>query len=273
MTIKNDNGLSYFLILLTGIVLAAAMATALVVFKQFDSFNSPHTDTIFKFINNGKLDGALNLVEKLPQNHSQKFLLKGKILALKAMDIRNKERWIHYGDDPDDWFKDEFVDSAIVYLNEVAQENDHYASDAHFMLGVIYKEKGWFQMSETEFKAALSKDSSNTNVRLGLAALYVSQEKFNDAEIHLQNAYSKDTANPLISKNMAFLYKYYLYKPESSLVWFNRFLKSAPRKDLDVNLAKNECKEIADRYPEYVPSGPQYWLDPQPKFKARKIGE
>ena len=64
---------------------------------------------------------------------------------------------VHYGDDPMTGFKDEFVDSGIVYLNEAAQENDHYASDAHFMLGVIYKEKGWFQCLKLNLKLHFQK--------------------------------------------------------------------------------------------------------------------
>jgi len=186
------------------------------------------------------------------------------------MDCRNKERWIYYGNDPADWFKSETVDAAICLLNEASDNNDQFCSESHFLLGVVYKEKGWFQSSENEFKSSIEKDINNIHSRLGLASLYVSTGRYYDAESQLHIAYQQVSDNPLIAKNLAFLYKYYLETPESALVWFNRFLKDAPKKDLDVNLAMNECRDLAERYPEFIPSGDKNWIKSKTRFKARK---
>jgi Tfp pilus assembly protein PilF len=109
---------------------------------------------------------------------------------------------------------------------------------------------GRFPEAEMDLTRALQIDSSFTDAYSGLASMYIFQTKYSDSEKMLKTAYTYDPDNPLISKNLGFLYRFYIQKPESSIVWLNRFLNVASPADREIGLAKSELREMMQRYPE-----------------------
>ena len=132
-------------------------------------------------------------------------------------------------------------------------------------------EKGWFSVAETEFLSVLQIDSKHVNARINLGALYTEMKRFDLAEQELRNALNMEPDNPSIAKNFAYLYRFYIKKPDSAIIWANRYLNMEPQNDMDVNYVRNELVEMLQRYPEYTPKEPMTWK--KERTKGRGIGK
>ena len=259
--INSKRGLSFPAILISGITTAFFIFIAFFVIRAINMKWSPTAKNAQKLINKKKYAEALAVIEKAEGGREENALLlveKGKVWFSLALERENKTHWKSYGNDQKNWLNSSEAGKAEVYLRK-ALEIDPENINAHYLLGLLYMEKGWFSVAETEFLSVLQKDRKHVNTLLNLGALYTEMKRFDMAERELRNAFNLDPDNPSIAKNFAYLYRFYIKKPDSAIVWANRYLNKEPQNDMDVNFVRNELQEMLQRYPEYTPKEPMTW--------------
>jgi tetratricopeptide (TPR) repeat protein len=204
---------------------------------------------------------AYHLVENAIEEDGPRHGLlvqKAKILIALAWERQNREGWRNYGTNLDDWLDTDEADKAEDVLRSVlADDPDNI--DAHYFLGMLYMEKGWAAKAESEFLDVLRHDREHISARVNLAAVYTMMDRPTFAEDELRRAYRLAPDTVRVVKNLAFLYRFYLDKPESAMVWSNRYLNMAPKGDRDVNIVRAELKEMLQRYPDFALREPQTW--------------
>lgn len=266
---SGQSGLSSLLILIIGFVLACILFFGFLVIRHISRTYSPSIVNAEKYLKRGKINEAFALSERISSDRPGYFLLRGKIWLAASMKKQDIQSWSEYGLDSDDWLKGEEIENALNDFKE-AIRRDPSSAEARYFLGVIYREKGWFAEAENQFEEALSLDPKNLQITLGMASLLVKMDRLTEAESELREAYGIAPEDPAVLKSMAFLYRFYLQKPDSALVWLNRYLNHVKGRDLDINLAKKEFQELIERYPEYEPSEPQDWKKRKPRFIPRR---
>lgn len=262
-----SKGLAFPLILVLGSIISSAVLTVIILIHLIHANHSPTIKNAERLVKQGHYVEALSSVSQIDSGCNRLSILKAKIFIFIALQNQNQNRWKNYGTDETDWFKSEEIDSAMRLLKNVIGSGDlEFYSDAHFYLGMIYNEKGWFYQAEDEFLKVLKKKPFHIDARLTLSSVYVKEKRYVDAEKELRLGYKSDPDNPDIAKNMAFLYRYYIDMPESAIVWFNRYLNCAHPRDININDARIQIEDLLQRYPEYSPSESQAW-----RGKGRKI--
>lgn len=250
-------------------VLLSAMSLALFLLFEFMASNfSPSYSNAERYLRQGKLEHAMALARDVPGETARKAVLRGRIFLAFSIQGHANDKWSRYGTDSLDWLRGPMADSAAAWF-KIAKLRDPSSAEAHYYLGVVYKEKGWFREAEEEFLETLRLDSANIDARLALGSLYPRMDLCDDAAQHLLDAWRLSPSNSQVAKNLAFLYRFYRDNPESAIVWYNRYLNDPPPGDIDFNSAKRDIGELLDRYPEYSPKEKQLWRRQSRKFIPR----
>ncbi len=254
-------GLSGRAILAIGLIFAVFAAITIPVLKMVVFPRPGGLAEAEELLKKREYGEAFQMVEKAIEEEGRRHDLlvqKGKILIALAWEKQNREGWRNYGNNFDDWLNTREADKAESVLRSViADDPDNI--DAHYFLGMLYIEKGWLSKAETEFLDVLRFDRDHISARVNLAVVYTMMDRPSFAEDELRRAYRLAPDTVRIVKNLAFLYRFYLDKPESAMVWSNRYLNMAKKGDRDVNIVRSELKELLQRYPDFTLDEPQAW--------------
>lgn len=259
--ISSGRGLSFPVVLISGITTAFFLLITLVVIRTINVSWSPTAKNAQELIKKKKYAEALAVIEKAEKDREDNVPLlieKGKVWFSLALEREKRTRWKNYGKEEKDWLNSPEAGKAEVVLKK-AIELDPENPNAHYLLGLLYMEKGWFSVAETEFLSVLRVDRKHVNTLINLGVLYTEKKLFDLAEQELRKALSLEPDNPSVAKNLAFLYRFYLDKPDSAMVWANRYLNFEPENDMDINYVRSELVEMLQRYPEYTPKEPMKW--------------
>jgi tetratricopeptide (TPR) repeat protein len=178
------------------------------------------------------------------------LILRGKVLYAVLMDELRQERWGSYGVNPDNWIQHPLAEEAEnCFLDAIKiAPND---TEARQMLGNLYREQGRFADAESILRSALEIDGTDAEAFLTLGLLYAEGGRHDAAQKALAYAWELDPGNSRIAKNIAYFYRYYKDIPESSIVWFTRYIDTDPKRDPDINLIRAELRTLLERYPEF----------------------
>jgi tetratricopeptide (TPR) repeat protein len=242
--------------------------TAIITIHHIVSNSKPSSDTVERLIRKGKIDKAYSFSEKLDEKGVNQLVAKAK--ALIAISLKNQEDdlWKSFGTDPANWL-DENSKKAVELL-ETALQIDSGASEVYCLLGVVQKEMGNFESAELNLRRAIHQNSTDPQCYLALASLFTLQEKITDAEQILIDASSRFSENLSVMKNLGYLYRYYLHKPESAIIWMNKYLTKTSSDDRSSGSVKQELRELLQRYPEYANVDTSAWVGGNRKFTQRK---
>ncbi len=266
----NSRGLSFPVILISGITAAFFLLLGLLVVHRITRVWSPSLKNAERLLQKKKYAEALAVIEKAENGKEDKPALlveKGRIWFSLALEREKRSRWRDYGTDESNWLKSVEAEKALRCFKK-ALKLDPENTEAHYLLGQLYMEKGWYSRAETEFLEVLRKKKKHVNALLNLGVTYTQMRRLDLAERELRNAYVMAPDDPAVAKNFAYLYRFYLDKPDSAIAWANRYLNLDPQNDLDINFIRNELEDMLQRYPEYTPSEPMEWKKPR-KFKSR----
>jgi tetratricopeptide (TPR) repeat protein len=272
---RSVQGIStFFAVILIFIVMA--VSTAALFSIRFIVANNVESSLreVRNYVDNKKFDKALVEIDRMivqkGVGHSELLVEKGKIFLALAWEQQNRDGWRAYGTDKNNWLHSSYGDSAEGYFEYVIRRDPRYL-DAHYYLGVLYMQRGWYSEAETEFMEILKRDRNHSNARASLGALYTSMGRYDEAESELHRAYNNDPENSMISRNCYALYRYYKENPESSMVWANRFLNGEGGKPFEYYYIKQDLLDMMERYPEVELSEEKKWKE-EKRFKPRKWG-
>ena len=257
----SNRGLSFPVVLISGITAAFFIHITFFVIRHINSKWSPTAKNAQELIKKKKYAEALAIIEKAEKGREDNALLlveKGKVWFSLALEREQRTRWKDYGKDEKDWLNSQEASKAEVCLKK-AVDIDPDNTDAHYLLGLLYMEKGWYSVAETEFLSVLRVDREHVNALINMGVLYTEMKRYDLAERELRNALRLEPENPPIAKNLAYLYRFYLDKPDSAMVWANRYLNFEPENDMDINYVRKELVEMLQRYPEFIPKEPMKW--------------
>ncbi len=262
--------LSLAVILISIVIAVFFLFVAVFFISRMNTELSPSVKNAEKLLEKRKYKGALALIEQAGHENDDNvevLVAKGKIWFALAWQRENRTRWKDYGKDERDWLNSTEAGESEYFFKK-AISMDPVNKDAHFFLGCLYMEKGWFSSAENEFLSVLRIDKNHTKTRINLGVLYTQMKRFDLAEKELRTAHKMEPEDPSIAKNFAYLYRFYLNKSDSAIAWANRYLNLDPQNDIDINYVRKELVEMLQRYPEFTPSEPMKWKKPK-RFKSR----
>jgi tetratricopeptide (TPR) repeat protein len=264
-------GMSLAAIVAIGLVIAFFLAIAVFSIRSFTGFAwSPSVDKIDRLLKIGKYKEALRLAQARGgrEPSASALLQQGRVWMALAWKRQNEEGWKHYGTNERDWLDCPEADKAEQVLQQaLTKEPDN--PQARHLLGTLYMERGWFRSAETELRTVLRQDSNFVRARISLGALYSRMDRLDAARQQLLAAHRVEPDNPDVAKNLSLLYRFYLDRPDSAMLWANRYLNLNPKGDWEINLIRDEMEEMLQRYPEYSPSEPMDWKDKN-RFPSRR---
>ncbi|MFP4163060.1 MAG: tetratricopeptide repeat protein [Chitinispirillaceae bacterium] len=268
----DSKGLSFPVILISGLVLACLLLGATLAIRFIYNHNTPSLDSTERLLKKGKFQEALAVLDKVDSQkgeRSRKRILRGRIIfGLLNQELRN-EQWGSYGVNPDNWISHPMADEVErCFLEVLALEPKNV--EALILLGNLYKKQGRFNEALEQFNTAVACDRKNSQAVLALGIIHVEAGKLADAERFLEKAWALDSKNPKTAKNIAFFYRFYKKEPESAMIWFNRYLNLKPERDVDANLAKNELRNLIERYPDFTLKEPQKWREQKRRFAPKR---
>jgi tetratricopeptide (TPR) repeat protein len=252
--------LSPSVIIVSGVVCAALILASVLALRHIHVFFSPTVRNSERLLDRGKFKEAKALLDKMPtskkRGDSNALLLRGKVLFGLLTEELNEERWGSYGLNPDNWIDHPLAAEAErCFLDAMAiSPND---PEIRLVLGNLYREQGRFSDAEIILRSALEIDASNSEAFLALGLLYAEGRRNDAARKALNAAWELDRENPKIAKNIAYFHRFYANAPESSIVWFSRYLDSGPRRDPDINMIRQELRNLLERYPEFNEHKPE----------------
>ncbi|KMQ50500.1 hypothetical protein CHISP_2618 [Chitinispirillum alkaliphilum] len=267
----SEKGLSFTVIAMVGLVCAVLFSVTLFAINHLYHNFSPSLRSSQRLFERGRYEDALSNIEKIPldnRSNAELYILRAKILLSMLHDELKEEQWGSYGQDPQNWIPSPLAADAQQSLILALEEQPHNR-DALFLLGNLYKRQGRFEKALRKLRYVSELYPEDIEVLLSLAVLFSETDQFTRSEDILRKAWGIDTSNPDVAKNLAFLYRYHLFEPESSMVWFNRYLNLNPVGDLDVNLARKELIDLMDRYPEFVLPDSLLWREKGKRFTSR----
>jgi tetratricopeptide (TPR) repeat protein len=253
MPSKSNPGLSTPVIIVSGFVAALFAICTWYVISQYSQNWFAKSADIDVLLRKGEYQRALSALAGENAGGPQKLMQQGKVWFALAWERQNRDGWRSYGLNPRDWLDCPEADKAEQFLLQTVEKNPRNA-EAHFLLGKLYKEKGRFALAEASFMDALRTDDHNIDIHIALSALYTTMNRLELAKAELLRAWQIDGDNAKIAKNCAFLYRFYLDRPDSAILWANRYMNISPENDYDINLIRNELVNLLDRYPEFAPS-------------------
>jgi tetratricopeptide (TPR) repeat protein len=263
------SGLSFPVILLSGVIAAIFLCIATLAVNHVLKTWSPTKKNIDRLIMKRRYNDALSLMKtrgSALHDSSDVLVLMGKIWLAVAWERMNLDRWKSYGKNEEDWFDLPEASTAEKFFLQ-ALEHGQANADAHYFLGILYMEKGWYAAAEIEFLEALKVRPDDIRTKQNLGVLYSKMDRPDEAARELLGAHDLDPENTSIMKNLCFLYRYYLDKPDSGMLWANRYLNMHPEDDLDMNAVREEFRTMSERYPELMPDEPLMWQKPR-RFKS-----
>jgi len=253
--VKKDpsQGLPVSSIVVIGVFIAIALFMAGIGARHFYMKSAPSLKNSQRLLALGKPAEAKELLDKMgpPKRPDSRALLhRGKVLYALLLSQLREERWGSYGQNPDNWIKHPLAEEAErCFLDAMAMTpND---PDIRQLLGNLYREQGRFSDAEIILRSAIEIDDSNSEAFLALGLLYAEGGRLDASHRALMAAWELGEGDPRIAKNIAYFYRFYLNAPESSIVWFSRYIDSNPRRDPDINVIRAELRELLERYPEF----------------------
>ncbi|MFW5785143.1 MAG: tetratricopeptide repeat protein [Chitinispirillaceae bacterium] len=266
------NGLSFPVILISGVICAFLLLGASVAIKFIYNHYSPSLNSTERLLKKGKYQEALSVLNKVEfrnGNRIRERVLRGQIIFGILEQQLRREQWGSYGVNPDNWISHPMADEAErCFLEVLALEPENVK--AMILLGNLYKKQGRFGESEEQFNTAVACDRQNSEAVLALGILYAETDRFDNAERMFKKAWALDPRDPQIAKNIAFFYRFYKNDPESSMIWFNRYLNLDPERDPDANLARTELQNLIERYPDHTLKEPQKWREQKRRFFPKR---
>jgi len=248
------NGLSFVSIVLIGIFCSALILSFGFGLRHIHFKSSPSVKNSERLLAMGKPREALEVLNKLPATGkrpgSKAQIHRGKVLYAVLMQQMRQEKWGSYGIDPDNWIKNPLAAEAEqCFLDAMALAPKD--PEPRQILGNLYREQGRFADSEIILRSALELDDSNSEAFLTLGLLYAEGGRLEVAHKALMAAWELDEGNAQIAKNIAYFYRFYANVPESSIVWFSRYIDCDPQRDPEINLIRAELRDLLERYPEF----------------------
>lgn len=256
-----------FVIIIVLIVLIFAL-TAIVTIRHITFNYKPSPQIVTKLVRSGKIDEAYAISEKLDESSVDQIIAKAKVLIAMSLKSQEQDQWRNFGQNPANWLNDDSSKKAVELL-EYALQIDTGAAEAYCMLGVVQKAMGMLESAEQNLRKAILLSNPDCNCFLALASLYTMQNNLPDAEQLLRSASNKFPENVSIMKNLGLLYRHYLQKPDSAIVWMNRYLSKTKPGDRAAGPVKQELRELLQRYPEYASVDTSAWGSTR-KFTQRK---
>lgn len=266
----SNSGLIFPVILICGLTISFFILLCVLFIQHFQIQWSPTINNIEKLVKKRKYNQALALINRADNERNVVFIIeKGKIELLRALEYEHATRWREYGVNENDWFNsDKAKNAEQLFLKAITLKPDN--RDAHLYLGILYMKKGWFSLAETEFLSILRINKMDRKARINLGILYTKMDRYLMAEKELLQVYKIAPNEPSIAKNLAVLYRFYLKRPDSAMLWANRYLNMDPKDDLDIAFIRKELTEMLQRYPEYPLNEPMQW---KKKGRFKKKGK
>lgn len=258
----NHRGGTFVFILYICVVVILFGTLTYVVIKKLDRGFSPSLENVEQRMQRKKYDEALRLLaarEKADQEATPRTLcLQGRIWLYKAIQKQDSTHWARYGINESNWLQCREGKRAEQYLTQAIARDDTYGP-AHYYLGVLYMQRGWYSEAYTRFERALTLNAHRVYSYINMGVIRSRQEQFRQAKRLLGKAYAIDSANPDVAKNLYFLYSHHTPVPESALIWGNRYLNADPQNDLHEYLIMQEVKKLLARYPDVALSPAPAW--------------
>lgn len=246
---KKKNDLSFSGILIVGMIVSALISVVVFGISRVASKFSPDVANAERLLRDGKLEEAAVIAEKLNDHTTAREILRGKVYLAMALQRQKDEGWGSYGTDSANWLKGADADSALACF-ERAFHTDPASAKALFFIGVVCKERGWFNRAEDAFLNAAALEPGEITTLLALGSLYALKGEYREAELHLKRAFELSPENPEPAKNLAFLYRFHINSPESAAVYLAAYLRVRKPGDIDAQRAITELEELRRRYPE-----------------------
>ncbi|MBN1601493.1 MAG: hypothetical protein JW915_07790 [Chitinispirillaceae bacterium] len=267
-TMQLKNGISAVVIILSTFIIILFTLTAIVTIRHIISNSKPSPDTVERLIRKGKIDKAYSFSEKMDETSVEQLVAKAKVFIALSLKNQENDLWKSFGTDPANWL-DENSKKAVELL-ETALQIDSGVPEVYCLLGVVQKEMGNFESAELNLRRAIRLNSTDPQCYLALASLFTLQENFSDAQQILSDAFCLFPDNVSVMKNLGYLYRYYLHKPESAIVWMNTYLTKTSSDDRSSGSIMRELRELLQRYPEYATVDTSAWGRGNRKFTQRK---
>ena len=99
-----------------------------------------------------------------------------------------------------------FIHSGCGSLPRIVILEDPLSAEEHVVLGVSYETKGLLDQAIMEYKAALSKNGSNSKAMVSLGNVYYKKGDIDAAQGYYSEALKIDRDNPYASNNLAWIY-------------------------------------------------------------------
>lgn len=268
--VRSRQGLSTIAAILIGLTLAFFTTVSILAVRHLVTTWKPTIANAERLLGARKYGEALELAKKIEvtgPKATEIEILQGKIWLLRAWEKLDKENWRGYGENDQDWFTGPYVDKAEAHF-KAAVEQSPRNPDAHYHLGILYMEKGWYRTAESEFLDVLTTDPDHLFGRINLAVIYTKLAQYDRAERELREAFALDPTSPAVAKNMALLFRYHVNQPDSAIVWANRYLNLDPDADLEAALIKSDLIRLLERYPDVALEEKPQWKN-EPRFRPR----
>ncbi|MBD3419945.1 MAG: tetratricopeptide repeat protein [Chitinivibrionales bacterium] len=272
MNMHRSRGLSTIAVITIGVITAFFSLVSLLTIRHLMLQWSPKLSQAEKQFKQRKYDAALDRLNRLDLNESRKpdaYTLLGKIWLAKAWKHLDETRWRDYGKNENDWLDLQQAAKSMKYLQRALKLNSSHL-EAHYYLGIVYMEKGWYSKAEAEFISVLNLKPDFYKAYHNLGALYTRMDRLEDAETALRKAYALAPDNPSAAKNMAVYFRYHAKLPDSAAAWANRYLNLNHQKDIERALIKRDLLELLDRYPEITLHEKQTWRKKK-RFEDRDL--
>lgn len=266
---KKSKGLSLPVIIIISLILSTFILSSFFIFGFVRTRWAPSSENADKLLKRRKYDQALAIIDQNKNADKNISLLieKGRIWMTLAWENENKTGWANYGLDEKEWLKSRESDSSVTCFEKVL-ELDKNNRDAHYYLGIIFMDKGWYSAAQDHFLEILTINKNDFETRNILGVLYTRMRQYPQALREFQTAWKLDNNNISIAKNLAVLYRNNFNKPDSAMVWMNRYLNLNPQKDADAGKIRIDLSDMIKRYPEYKLEEPMEWYGKR-SFTAR----
>ncbi|HEX2955243.1 MAG TPA: hypothetical protein VHO70_00320 [Chitinispirillaceae bacterium] len=266
--ISTNCGLSTIFIVIIVLVVMFFTITAIITIRHITLNYTPSPKVVVKLVRNGNIDKAYAISEKLDDSSVDQIIAKVKVLIALSLKNQEKDKWRNFGQNSENWLDDDSSKKAAALL-EYALQIDSGSAEGHCLLGVLQKEMGKLDAAGSNLLKAIQLKNPDCDCYLALASLYTMQSRLPDAELLLHSAADKFPENVSVMKNLGLLYRHYLQKPDSAIIWMNRYLSVTKPDDRAAGQVKQDIRELLQRYPEYASVDTSAWGSTR-KFTQRK---
>jgi len=249
---KKKKGLSFTVVLISGVLFSVLIFASVIALRYIEYNFTPSVKSSERLLSKGRPREAMTALNKASgsKQTGETLLLRGKILFAVLIEQLKDEKWGSYGINPKNWLEHPLAEEAEkCFLEAIEKSPDN--PEIRQALGNLYREQGRFADAEKMLKSAAELDETDVETFLALGLMYAESQRLEQAQEKLHKAWELDKNNSKTAKNIAYFYRYYKDVPESSVVWFNRYFDSNPRRDPDINFIRAELQNLIERYPEF----------------------